>query len=87
MVQFSVKEIDFFQKFYGDVKYKDIVFQYPTRCGARVLDDLNLEVPPGKTIALIGPSGCGKSTIIQILERFYDPVSGTVASSFTFKKL
>ncbi|XP_033224976.1 ATP-dependent translocase ABCB1-like isoform X4 [Belonocnema kinseyi] len=66
------------EKCNGEVKYKDVVFQYPTRCGTRVLDDFNLEVPPGKTIALIGPSGCGKSTIIQVLERFYDPVFGTV---------
>lgn len=54
-------------------------FSYPTRSKIPVLQGLDLTVFKGKTVALVGPSGCGKSTIIQLLERFYDPLSGTVA--------
>lgn len=63
----------------GVVQYEDIIFEYPTRPGTRVLNSLNLLVSSGKTLALIGSSGCGKSTLIQLLERFYDPFSGVVA--------
>lgn len=45
-----------------------------------VLRGLTLHVPPGKRVALVGPSGCGKSTLIQLLQRLYDPESGTVVS-------
>nr|XP_046482263.1 ATP-dependent translocase ABCB1-like [Neodiprion pinetum] len=62
----------------GKVEYNSVTFEYPTRPGITILKALDLDVPSGKTIALIGSSGCGKSTIIQLLERFYDPNSGTV---------
>ncbi|XP_049777245.1 ATP-dependent translocase ABCB1-like [Schistocerca cancellata] len=63
----------------GDVSYSDVEFWYPTRPGLTILKGLDLEVCKGQTVALVGPSGCGKSTCIQLLERFYDAASGTVA--------
>jgi len=43
-----------------------------------VLRGLNLIVKPGQMVALVGQSGCGKSTCIQLLQRLYDPLAGTV---------
>jgi len=62
----------------GDINYSDIKFAYPTRPETTVLNGLNLEILNGKTVALVGPSGCGKSTIVQLIERYYDPLSGVV---------
>lgn len=53
-------------------------FHYPTRPEVQVLQGLNLIVKPGQMVALVGQSGCGKSTCIQLLQRLYDPLSGTV---------
>lgn len=44
----------------------------------QILRNLNLIVKPGQMVALVGSSGCGKSTCIQLLQRLYDPLSGTV---------
>ena len=57
---------------------QDITFEYPSRPGAKVIDKMSLSVKPGQTVALVGPSGCGKSTIVSLLERFYDPESGSL---------
>lgn len=67
-----------FQTTEGQITYKDVFFRYPTRKGVQVLDGLNLEIPKGKTVALVGPSGCGKSTCMQLLLRYYDPDEGSV---------
>uniref|UniRef100_A0A670ZUK0 ATP binding cassette subfamily B member 4 n=1 Tax=Pseudonaja textilis TaxID=8673 RepID=A0A670ZUK0_PSETE len=60
------------------VTFKEVVFNYPTRPDVPVLQGLNIATGKGQTLALVGSSGCGKSTLIQLLERFYDPLSGEV---------
>ncbi|EDQ92058.1 uncharacterized protein MONBRDRAFT_19578 [Monosiga brevicollis MX1] len=65
-------------KITGQIEFKDIKFNYPTRPDARVLDGFSLSVIPGQTVALVGPSGCGKSTVIALTEQFYRPDSGTI---------
>ena len=64
-------------EFVGAIEFKDVSFSYP---GADdfALKDVNLQVEPGETIALVGPSGAGKTTICNLVARFYDPTSGTV---------
>uniref|UniRef100_A0A8C4KYR4 ATP binding cassette subfamily B member 1 n=1 Tax=Equus asinus asinus TaxID=83772 RepID=A0A8C4KYR4_EQUAS len=62
----------------GNVIFNEVVFNYPTRPDIPVLQGLSVEVKKGQTLALVGSSGCGKSTLVQLLERFYDPMAGTV---------
>ncbi|XP_036846632.1 phosphatidylcholine translocator ABCB4 isoform X2 [Manis javanica] len=65
-------------KFEGNVKFNEVVFNYPSRPNVPVLQGLSLEVKKGQTLALVGSSGCGKSTMVQLLARFYDPLAGAV---------
>jgi ABC-type multidrug transport system fused ATPase/permease subunit len=58
------------------VRFEDVRFSYGT--GPEVLHGLELEVPPGTTVALVGHTGAGKSTIAKLLARFYDPTSGRI---------
>lgn len=62
----------------GAIEFKDIVFRYPSRPDVPVLKGISLTVSPGQTVALVGASGSGKSTIVSLLERFYDPMDGTI---------
>lgn len=62
----------------GEIVFDNVSFEYPARPGVAALDAVNLTVKPGETIALVGPSGAGKTTIIQMIQRFYDPQSGSV---------
>jgi ATP-binding cassette subfamily B protein len=62
----------------GAITFEHLSFHYPSRPDARALDDFNLEIAPGETVAFVGPSGAGKSTVFQLLLRFYDPRSGRI---------
>ena len=66
----------------GTMELRDIWFRYPTEVSGRespmVLQDVNLRIDPGQTVALCGPSGSGKSTVLNLLLRFYDPARGEV---------
>ncbi|XP_051921755.1 ATP-binding cassette, sub-family B (MDR/TAP), member 4 isoform X3 [Hippocampus zosterae] len=63
----------------GNIEFKNIHFNYPSRPEVQVLNNMSLSVKSGQTIALVGSSGCGKSTTIQLLQRFYDPQEGSVS--------
>ena len=63
----------------GAVEFKDVSFEYPSRPNAPVLNHVSFRVAPGEKLALVGPSGAGKSTVFQLIQRFYDPVAGTVS--------
>ena len=60
----------------GAVTFSHVSFGYEG--GPRTLDDINFEVDPGQTVALIGPTGSGKSTITNLIPHFYDPTNGVI---------
>jgi ATP-binding cassette subfamily B protein len=63
----------------GSVAFRDVRFSYPSRPGISALNGVSFEVARGETVAIVGPSGAGKSTIFNLLLRFYEAQSGTVA--------
>ncbi|GJJ68166.1 ATP-binding cassette, subfamily B (MDR/TAP), member 1 [Entomortierella parvispora] len=63
----------------GHIVVKNVDFAYPSRPNVPILKNMNIEVKPGQTVALVGHSGSGKSTIIGLVERFYDPSSGSIS--------
>jgi ATP-binding cassette subfamily B protein len=64
------------QQISGDIVFEDVEFYYEE--GKPVLEEFNLHVRQGETIALVGPTGGGKSTIVNLLCRFYEPKEGRV---------
>ncbi len=61
----------------GAIKIENVAFSYvPDK---KLITDLSLDVKPGMRVAIVGPTGCGKSTLINLLMRFYDVDSGTIA--------
>ncbi|HXB16839.1 MAG TPA: ABC transporter ATP-binding protein [Solirubrobacteraceae bacterium] len=69
----------------GEVTFEDVSFAYARRAGddegppaepVLALDHIDLDIPPGQTVALVGATGAGKSTMAKLVARFYDPTSG-----------
>lgn len=60
----------------GNVDFNDVTFSYEE--GVNILENFNLHVKSGETIALVGPTGAGKTTVINMLTRFYDVKEGSV---------
>jgi ATP-binding cassette subfamily B protein len=60
----------------GSVEFKNVCFKYKT--GEAVLNDFNLKIEKGMSVALVGHTGSGKSTIINLLSRFYEPTEGEI---------
>lgn len=66
-------------KFNGLLSLTDVTFAYASRPETPALDGVSLQVQPGESVALVGPSGAGKSTLFDLVLRFYDPQSGSLA--------
>ena len=62
----------------GAISFRNVCFAYPTRPNNPIFNGFNLDIKAGSTVALVGPSGGGKSTTVGLIERFYDPSSGTI---------
>ena len=62
--------------FNDKVEFKGVFFSYEE--GKEILHDISLEVPKGKTVALVGQSGSGKSTLVDLIPRYYDVQEGTI---------
>jgi ABC-type multidrug transport system fused ATPase/permease subunit len=68
----------------GEVDFDDVSFAYRKRAGedsgehVLALEHIDLQIPPGQTVALVGATGAGKSTMAKLIARFYDPTSGAV---------
>ncbi|MEK4005197.1 ABC transporter ATP-binding protein [Paenibacillus sp. FSL H3-0333] len=60
----------------GQISFQNVTFVYPD--GAPVLEGLNLTIEPGKTVALVGTTGVGKTTLASLVNRFYDPQTGSI---------
>lgn len=60
----------------GEIRYEHVSFEYVP--GIPVLQDINLHIKPGQTVALVGQTGAGKTTMVSLLARFYDVTSGRI---------
>ena len=65
-----------FEPIKGDIEFKNVDFHYIPE--EPILNDFNLKVKAGQTVALVGETGSGKSTIVNLLCRFYEPINGEI---------
>jgi HlyB family type I secretion system ABC transporter len=63
----------------GYVKFKNVTFRYHKDADINVLENINFEIQPGQTIAIVGRSGSGKTTLSKLILGLYQPISGTIS--------
>ncbi|KAF8996595.1 P-loop containing nucleoside triphosphate hydrolase protein [Cyathus striatus] len=63
----------------GSISFKNVRFAYPERREAQVLRNFNLDIHEGECVAIVGSSGSGKSTVAALLQRLYEPDSGSIS--------
>jgi len=69
------KDLDFKQ---GKINFENVYFKYNLENENQTLNNINLQIDPGKMTALVGLSGSGKSTILNLIPRFYNVTSGKI---------
>ena len=62
----------------GDIQLEHVSFHYPSRKDLPVLKNISFTIQQGQQVALVGSSGSGKSTLAALIQRFYEPVEGTI---------
>lgn len=77
-IDISSKKGEKLENLVGNIELKDVNFNYPARTDIQILKGVNLRIKSGTSVALVGSSGCGKSTCIQLIQRFYDPLEGSI---------
>jgi subfamily B ATP-binding cassette protein MsbA len=63
----------------GHIKFEQVTFSYGDNPEAPILIDVSIDVRPGELLALVGPSGAGKTTMVNLIPRFFDPISGSIS--------
>lgn len=66
-----------FEELQGDIEFKDVTFQYPDGDEV-ILNDFNLVVKKGQSVAIVGETGAGKSTLVNLVCRFFEPTKGQI---------
>lgn len=61
-----------------EIRFRDVVFAYPTTPGEIVLDGFDLTIPAGSSLAIVGRNGAGKTTLAKLLCRLYEPLGGGI---------
>lgn len=74
---YNKKKVENYEPLVGDIEFKNVTFAYSST-NKIVLDNFNLKVNHGQSIALVGETGAGKSTIVNLLSRFYEPTKGEI---------